>query len=178
MTDRNPSADRARLYQQAFTAVMGDPFAPEDITDETTTGPEPSKNEDEQYQRIVLDYPALKGCSPLQAQRYNFGFGRATNNPLRPSVSDFICDTERIIANEFTKTHDKKYLQSFMDLYLYGDVKASPFTDKQRRELEQRIGRLFLFHGMSPTSKYFSTVRRPSPELDRLHKEEHKNGRA
>lgn len=154
----SPSQTRERLYKTSFTSIMGDPFEPEeDTTDETTTGPEPTKDEEEKYQRIVIDYPALKGCSPLQAQRYNFGFGRATNNPLRPTVVDFLVDVEKLIASVID---DKKRLKAFMDLYLYGDVRSSPFSDKERGQLEQRIGRLFLFNGVSPSSKYFNASRK------------------
>lgn len=138
MTDSNPTrARRAEEFQankRAFDDVMGDP----------TAIPEP----------IDGHYNTLRSRSSIKVAKNNFGEGQATANPARPNVIDFACDVENVI-NSVIK--DKNVLQSFTNTYIFGSVELN---QKERTVLEQQIGKVFRNRGISPVSRYFTTIRR------------------
>lgn len=138
MTDSNRTrARRTEEFQynkRAFDDVMGDP----------TAIPEP----------IDGHYNTLRSRSSIKVAKNNFGEGQATANPARPNVIDFACDVENVI-NSVIK--DEKVLQLFLDTYIFGEVNLD---QKERTVLEQQIGKVFRNRGISPVSRYFTTIRR------------------
>lgn len=110
------------------------------------------------------NYQIMRHRSLLSATRNNFGEGAATVNAARPNAIDFCVDTEAVILKVIGD--DEELLRLFIGTYItwtVDSIKQSPLTQDERTWIEQRMGRLFLAHGISPVIKYFTTVRRQRP---------------
>lgn len=140
MTDTNSTRivtrDQAAINRGAFQEIFGDPFAKEPVLGH--------------YQE------SKKSTSTLVAAKMDFDSGHATNNPARPSITDFFCDVERIAQIALP---DEASVAKFSDTYI-NETSTTAYTLKERHELEQYIGRLFIAYGISPVSRYFRTVRK------------------
>lgn len=138
MTDSNLTRSRQaevfRANKLAFDDVLGDPAAI----------PEP----------IDGHYNTLRSRSSIKVARNNFDEGQATANPARPNVIDFTCDVDNVIGSVIK---DKKLLHLFHQTYIFGSVEL---TQKERTVLEQEMGSIFRHRGISPVSRYFTTIRR------------------
>lgn len=136
--------DRFRENQAAFEDVIGNPFALEEVTGH---------------------YITVNTRSTIRAMDNNFDLGKGTGNAARPSFVDFSCDVERVIDLGLVRlaNGDKdvaKTLQVvFVNTYITEDNTGLQFNAKERSELEQVMGRLFLARHISPVSRYFLTIR-------------------
>lgn len=140
MTDSNPTRRRAAVNKRAFDDIIGNPFSKED-----TEG----------------HYNKLRHRSILSATRNSFGEGEATIHPAKPNAIDFCVDCERVI--EQVLGDDSALMREFIKVYITGneeDIASSNLTQQERAYIEQKMGRLFLAHGISPATKYFAVVQR------------------
>lgn len=119
----------------AFDEIIGDPFAVPDA--------------------ITGHYTALKNRSSIAATKNNFDEGSATTNPARPNPIDFFCDVELIVVM-ILKEDD--LVAKFEDTYIFESTEDA-FTVQERADLEQRLGRAFRKHGISPVSRYFTIIK-------------------
>jgi hypothetical protein len=140
MPDKNPTRARHADNKKAFVDVLGDPFAPEPIEGH---------------------YNLLKRRSSIGAMKTNFDEGQATDNPARPNALDFFCDVERVVKEVI---QDRNILNKFETIYMIGEIEKPELSQAERNRLEQRLGKLFKAYRISPVSKYFISIRRPSPE--------------
>lgn len=141
MTDSNPTRRRAAVNKAAFDDVITDVY---------------SKQEEKEGH-----YNRLKHRSILSATKSSFGESKVTIHPAKPSSVDFCCDCETVITKVFKD--DPEMLQAFIDTYLLGDeesIQNSRITQQERVYLEQKLGRAFLVHGVSPVVKYFAVIKR------------------
>lgn len=140
MTDSNPTRRRAAVNKKAFDDVLGDPF---------------SKHE------VDGHYNKLRYRSILSATKSSFGESKVTLHPAKPNAIDFCCDVEQVV--ERVIGDDPDLLAAFVETYITGDdatIQNSKITQQERIYLEQRIGRAFLTHGISPVVKYFAVIKR------------------
>jgi hypothetical protein len=140
MSDSNPTRRRAAVNKQAFDEVLGNPFGKEDVEGH---------------------YNRLRHRSILSATRSAFGEGEATIHPAKPTAVDLCIDVEVVINKVLGD--DPELLSEFIKVYITGsetDIESSNLTQQERSYLEQRLGRLFLAHGISPVSKYFAVIDR------------------
>lgn len=144
MSDSNPTRRRAAVNKQAFDDVIGDVF---------------SKHE------VDGHYRKLKHRSILSATKSSFGESKVTLHPAKPNSVEFCIDVENTI--EKILGDDPKLLEAFIDTYLLGteeDIDNCKITQQERIYLEQRLGRAFLVHGISPVVRYFAVVKRNNKE--------------
>lgn len=141
--------EEAKFNKIAFDDVIGDPFAFRNGTPEPVTG----------------NYLRLQQRSSIQVMKHEFDMGKATRNTAQPNIQDFFCDVERIVEDGF---NDAELLQKFTETYIL-ESEDRHFTSKQRMELEQKIGKLFRTHKISPVSKYFTSLRKGRPNSERKH---------
>lgn len=146
MSDENQThvtgRERFASNKRAFTDVFGDPFAK----------PEP----------VTGHYQSLKSRGPVAAMKNNFDEGKATRNPASPNIIDFFCDVERVVADTLTQSEVDK----LMDTYIY-ELGEGIFTEDERSNVEQQIGRIFRAKGISPVSRYFKSTRQKIGEKRR-----------
>lgn len=134
MSDSNPTRVRYAQNKAAFNDVIGDPYAK----------PDP----------IEGQYYRLKRRSTMRVANID-DVGHATGNAARPNAMDFFCDVERCVNQVITNKH---VLENFWITYLEDD----PLLNQhERNELEQKIGKKFAAHRISPVARYFVTIRRP-----------------
>lgn len=136
MTAGKVNTTRSEIFaanKQAFDDVFGNPFAK----------PEP----------FTGQYQILKGRGQIAAMQYS-DEGRATRNPAKPNLMDFFCDVENIITRNLDSVEQAK----FQATYIY-ESGPNQFTDKERSEVEQKLGRLLRARKISPVSRYFKTIR-------------------
>lgn len=134
MSDQNPTRARHAAYKKAFTEILGDPFALEEIEGQ---------------------YNEMRRKCPMHIQRLN-GLGHETKNPAKPNAMDFYCDVERVIE----EVVDTNLLPKFEKIYIMGDIDNPQLSQAQRNRLEQRIGKLLIAHKIYPVRDYFKTIRK------------------
>lgn len=123
-----------KANKAAFDEVLGDPFA------------DPEKDG---------WYNIFKWRGVIGSARYSDD-GHTTATPGRPSQTDFFVDVENIVK----RIVGQRLIDKFANTYMLGETEEDKIlTGLQRDELEQRIGRAFRVHGISPVSQYFTTVR-------------------
>lgn len=133
-----------RLNKNAFDEVIGDPYG---------------------YEEKVGHYIVLNTRSSIRVVN-NLGLGRSAINPAHPSSVDFFCDVEKTIMLGLTryargdKDEVPKLLRTFIATYI--SEEGEIFDSRERRDIEQIIGRLLMERHISPVSRYFRTIRRPS----------------
>lgn len=140
MSDTNPTRRRAAVNKQAFNDILGNPFGKEDVEGH---------------------YNRLKHRSILSATKSAFDEGKVTIHPAKPNAIDYCCDVERVI--ERVLGDDPALMREFIKVYITGsetDIANSNLTQQERSYIEQKMGRLFLAHGISPATKYFSVIKR------------------
>jgi hypothetical protein len=97
------------------------------------------------------------------------GGGKGVSNPVRPSLTDFRCDCEKIF-NKVVTAQDM--VVRFRACYINYDSESSidneRYADKVigsgRHAIEQGCGNLFLKNGLFPLhgrGGYFTTIRQP-----------------
>lgn len=120
--------------KDAFDEIFGDPFAK----------PDPLQGR----------YQALKARSSIPIVSVHSDEGKVTRNNAQPSSIDFFCDAEKVISIALP---DAGHFQRFIETYLHETGVA--FIPEERTALEQRIGKLLLAYGISPISRYFTSIR-------------------
>jgi hypothetical protein len=95
--------------------------------------------------------------------------GKGVSNPVRPSLTDFRCDVEKVINHCVTS---QEMIVRFRAAYINYDseiqIDIERYADKVvgsgRNGLEQGIGALFIKHGIYPLhgkGGYFHCIRQP-----------------
>lgn len=147
MADSNVTRARIKsIYADnkiAFEDVFGDPFGVPDPTDG--------------------HYYSLKTRGLIAAMNNNFDEGKATRNAAMPSILDFFCDVDRVVEDVLTQASDR---QRFIDTYIT-QIAIDALTQKQRSDIEQAMGKLFLSRRISPVTRYFKVIRQPGKETRR-----------
>lgn len=118
----------------AFDDVFGDPF----------TTPEPMSGH----------YQTLKSRGAVAAMKNNFDEGKATRNPAAPNIMDFFCDVEKVLSQHLTPDESVKFVHT----YILEDQDQG-FTQKERTDVEQRLGRVLRAKKISPVRRYFTSIR-------------------
>jgi hypothetical protein len=78
-------------------------------------------------------------------------------NPANPTIVDFKCDVEEQVKKVI---RNKKHLTEFLIRYIIGHERLSKADQHLFSRFEQRIGRLFIKHGLWPLGSYFITERK------------------
>lgn len=139
MADKNRTREITRqrnaAHKDAFVEIFGDPF---------------SRSETQQGH-----YQTVKSSSSGPSIRTDMVSGRTTSNPARPSAIDFLCDVEHIARIALTAEED---VHRFTETYIH-ETTTTAYTREERYQIEQNIGRLLRAYGISPVSRYFTSIR-------------------
>lgn len=75
-----------------------------------------------------------------------------TANPLKPSISDFICDVENAIEDVCDNAISLAQFYS-----TFGSPgKRPPFSKMEKNQIIQKVGKLLRMRGISPVKRYFT----------------------
>lgn len=141
--------EEAKFNKMAFDDILGDPFA---IDREGNNEPR------------LGNYVKLAGRSvSIQAMSYD-DLGKSTRSPGQPNVQDFICDVDRIISIELA--NEPETMVKLKETWIYESTETA-FTPRERMLLEQRLGKLFRGHRLSPVTKYFTVIRKGHQTVER-----------
>jgi hypothetical protein len=97
------------------------------------------------------------------------GGGKGVSNPVRPSLTDFRCDVEKVI-NKCVTAQDMvvRFRASYINFDSESCIENERYADKVigsiRHGLEQGIGNEFLRRGLYPLhgrGGYFTSIRHP-----------------
>ena len=136
---RDRSAEKAARFKRAFDEVIGDPYAK----------PDP----------IEGHYSMLKSRSSLSIAEPDRK-SKSPVNEARPSAVDFFIDVEAAIADglEVWNTFPLEEAKTiFFDTYFFES--GITLTQRERSEVEQAIGQILVYRGISPAAKYFTAIR-------------------
>ena len=130
--------------KRAFDEIIGDPYSK----------PEP----------IQGQYSALKSRSSVPVANITGSIGES-KNAARPGPVDFFCDCEAAVRDGLqTYANEGNCLKTledvFINTYIVEDESKSTFSQQVRSKLEQIIGKIFIERSISPSSKYFTTIRK------------------
>ena len=85
-------------------------------------------------------------------------------NQARPNPIDFGCDVEAAVEDGLKVFIDREKTYTLSDIkevfdntYLLGT--GDIFSQQERAKLEQDIGQILVSRGISPVSKYFTTIK-------------------
>jgi hypothetical protein len=120
--------------KNAFDDIFGDPFAKEPLTGH---------------------YQILKSRSSVEAMKNNFDEGKATRNTASPNIIDFFCDVDKVVADTLTEDEHHRFILTYIL-----EVSDGGLTQKERMDIEQRLGRILRAKKISPVRRYFQVVRR------------------
>jgi hypothetical protein len=123
--------------KSAFDEVIGDPYA----------YPEP----------IQGHYAMLKSRSSISVA----GADQSSPSPVnraRPTAVDFFVDVDGVIEDAMTTIGDNAF-DTFLNTYVYEDDSKSVFNQKERAKIEQLVGNILVERKISPTTKYFTTIK-------------------
>jgi hypothetical protein len=141
---RDVKAERAARYKAAFDEVIGDPFG----------HPEPI---DGCYMTLRSGSPVKIGgtdVTPTSSSPVNEG---------KPNAVDFFCDVEAAIKDGLDVWEWREDLTQkvfvFQTTYFTEDPAYYQFTQKERAELEQHIGRILVARKISPVPRYFTIIK-------------------
>lgn len=135
---RDRYAEKAARFKRAFDEIIGDPYAK----------PDP----------IEGHYSMLKSRSSLAIAEPERK-AKTPVNEARPSAIDFFIDVEAAVLDglEVWWFGSKDAKRIFCNTYFYetGEI----LTQKERAEVEQAIGQILVYRGISPAAKYFTAIR-------------------
>lgn len=144
MTIRITKSERFRRNKQAFSEIVGDPY---------------------QVDPIQGHYAELKASSGVKVVGVDVTAATGTVNLARPCLSDFFCDVESAVEDglnrfgqDWREPDQVKFI--FTNTYMIESSKYYVFNQQERAKLEQIIGNIFIARGISPVSKYFTTIRK------------------
>jgi len=141
---RDRKSERTAKYKRAFDEIVGDPYA----------YPDP----------IEGHYITLKNSSGVKVAGTDYPTSSSPVNGARPNIIDFFVDVDAAIKDGldvFGKTWREPDQVEFVfqTTYITEDDAYYQFNQKERAELEQNIGRLLVARHISPTAKYFTTIK-------------------
>ena len=130
--------------KRAFDEIIGDPYSK----------PEPTQGQ----------YSALKSRSSVPVANITGSIGES-KNAARPGPVDFFCDVEAGVKDglaTYAKGDGREniYENVFINTYIVEDATKPVFEQKLRSQIEQTIGKIFIERSISPSSKYFTTIRK------------------
>lgn len=141
-TKVNQKEELAAKYKAAFVEIIGDPFAkPEAISG--------MYEELKKKSAITIVEPGKAGAAPSPVNR------------AKPNHLDFFCDVESAVQDglaAYKKGNFDDLLIRFDNTYWIES--GVIFTQKERAEIEQIIGRILSARKISPARKYFIAVRK------------------
>lgn len=129
--------ERWHRNKVAFDEIVGDPFA----TEET-----------------IGQYEASKNSTDAKTGQLQKGRG------ARPNFIDFQADVEKSIVDALKKHVGKsdvdlaKELTLFYNTYITG--LEPTYTQQERSEVEQVVGKMLRKRGISPIAKYFTIIKK------------------
>jgi hypothetical protein len=97
------------------------------------------------------------------------GGGKGVSNPVRPSLTDFRCDVEKVI-NKCVTAQDMvvRFRASYINFDSENPIDNERYADKVigggRHSIEQGCGNLFIKNGLYPLhgrGGYFNCIRQP-----------------
>lgn len=133
-------SERQARNKRAFDEVLGDPYSYTSDGSDTIQG----------------HYSRLKNGSGVKVCTIDQQPGGSAN-PARPTALDFFIDVDAAIADGLDEI-GSKLGDLFINTYFF---EIDPrFTQQERANVEQIIGRLLLKRSISPVSKYFTTIRK------------------
>ena len=96
------------------------------------------------------------------------GGGKGTANPMKPTLVDFRCDTERVFAKILkTSAERRAFREAYLDFdsedYIERGMHAQKIYGEGMQNLEQGMGALFIARHIYPMhgpGSYFRTIRR------------------
>jgi hypothetical protein len=141
----NKKAELAAKYKSAFDEIIGDPFA----------FPEPIPGMYEELKKksaITIVEPGKAGATPSPV------------NKAKPNHLDFFVDVEGSVQDGLlsyqlrTNYTFDELLVLFDNTYWIED--GTVFTQKERAEIEQIIGRILSARKISPAGRYFISIRK------------------
>jgi hypothetical protein len=139
--NKKENAQRAAKYKRAFDEVIGDPFA--------------------YGEPIEGHYITLKNSSKVKVAGTNIPESPSPPNRAKPNFIDFFCDVESAVEDgleAYSITEAPRLWTIFIDTYIT-QIGEYTFNQKERAEVEQYIGRIFVSRGISPVQKYFTTIK-------------------
>jgi len=97
------------------------------------------------------------------------GEGKGSSNPVRPSLTDFRCDVERVINHCVTAQEAVvRFRAAYINYDSENQIDIERYADKVigtgRHGLEQGVGTLFIRNGIYPLhgkGGYFHCIRQP-----------------
>lgn len=142
---RDRKSERAAKNKKAFNEIIGDPYA----------YPEP----------IEGHYSTLRNSSGVRVAGLEYPTSSSPVNGARPNVVDFFCDVDAAIRdglevfnkNDLAPSPLEKLDEIFQNTYV--TEIGMRFSQQDRAVLEQHIGRILVARHISPTSKYFTTIK-------------------
>ena len=144
MGRKSKQSERWARNKSAFDEIIGDPYSL----------PDP----------INGHYAELKQRSSIKIAELNDS-SSGTANPARPNHLDFFVDVESAITDGldvYAKEYsfDGDVYETFLNTYVFELSKEFCFTQKERADVEQLIGHIFITRGIYPAAKYFTTIRK------------------
>jgi hypothetical protein len=133
--------ERQSMNKRAFDEIIGDPYAK----------PDPLEGH----------YAALKCRSSVSVANIDSA-GHGTRNAASPNALDFFCDVESAVDDALEVSGFT--LSQFTNTYIEEDRSKYILTQTERAEIEQVVGRILVARKISPSSKYFTAIRKGSVE--------------
>ena len=95
--------------------------------------------------------------------------GKGVMNPVRPTLTDFRCDCDRVFKHCLREESDKiRFRLAYLEFDSEDSIEREIFADKVygsgRHNLEQGMGARFMSQGLYPLygkGAYFTTIRQP-----------------
>lgn len=140
----NRKTELAHKYKTAFDEIIGDPYA----LNEPITG----------------HYQVLKQRSSIYIIKPGTGGSPTPINKAKPNQLDFFIDTENSVTDGLATYQQKtdytldQVLQLFDNTYWLES--GVIFTQKERAEVEQIVGRILVARKVSPVRRYFIAIRK------------------
>lgn len=140
---RDRNAEKAAKFKRAFDEIIGNPYSKPDPT-------EGHYSMLKSRSSLAIAEPERKAKTPV--------------NEARPSAIDFFIDVDAAVADGldvFGRTWREPDQVDFIfqSTYFTEDQKYYHFTQQERAEVEQAIGQLLVYRGISPAAKYFTAIR-------------------
>lgn len=124
------------------------------------------------FDSVLAVYRQAKDTGGMGAVIIGDG-GKGTPNPVRPSLTDFRCDCQKIFSRCLT-TEDAcyrfsaAYIEYDSDDPIEMEIHADKVMGKGRHGLEQGMGALMIRNGVYPlygSRGYFHTLRQPRRKI-------------
>lgn len=147
---KNKKHELAAKYKSAFDEICGDPYSLHEPT--------------------IGQYESLKTRSSIAVMEPMAQSSPSPENRARPNHLDFFVDVESSVMDGLL-AYQKNSQYEFNDLLTLFDntywlETGDKFTQKERAEVEQHVGRILVARKISPITKYFTAIRKGSNGTD------------